>query len=212
MEVVLSSSIGFCAGVAQVIKLANECLDAGLHEGLPVYSIGSFIHNPRVMASFASRGLLQIHGPEGVKPGIALIRAHGITDTLRLAFIDAVFRLVDGTCRNVQYSHHIIPSVEEGRHVGGAGIAGRSEVIALSGLRNFRGEQVPVEVVGSVHDVSTLHWSNGRILCMTQTTMPANSYQEIMHAMKERFGDRLEIGNHLCPGAIRRKRSVEELC
>lgn len=212
MEVVLSSSIGFCAGVAQVIKLANECLEAGMQERLPVYSIGSFIHNPRVMASFASRGLQEIHLPVHAVPGIALIRAHGITDHLRCGFLEAGFRLVDGTCRNVQYSQQIIRTVDVNDHVVVAGIAGHSEVVALSGLYNSLGTFVPVEVVGSVSDVASLQWESGRIIFMTQTTMPANSYQAILHAMKERFSGRLEIGNHLCPGAIRRNRSVEELC
>ncbi len=212
MEVILSKSLGFCSGVAHVIGLAEECFRIAAEKQLPVYSIGWFIHNQRVVDSFIARGMRHIEHPGGGLPGVALIRAHGIPDILRKSFEDAGYILVDGTCHNVAYSQNIIRNVPVGTTIVIAGIVGHSEVVALSGLWDGAGKLVPVSVVQSAQDVVSLPDQLGEYLLMTQTTLPAIQYKEIFNAMKDRFGQRLTIGNHLCPGALRRNKALIDLC
>jgi 4-hydroxy-3-methylbut-2-enyl diphosphate reductase len=212
VEVILSKSLGFCSGVGHVISLAEECFRIATEKQLPVYSIGWFIHNQRVVDCFIARGMRHIEHPEEGSPGVALIRAHGIPDTLRQSFLDAGYFLVDGTCHNVAYSQNIIRNTPAGTTIVIAGIVGHSEVVALSGLWDGAGKPVPVLVVESAHDVSLLPDLSGECLLMTQTTLPAVQYKEISNAMKERFGQRLTIGNHLCPGALRRNKALIDLC
>ena len=212
MEVILSKSLGFCSGVGHVISLAEECFRIAAEKQLPVYSIGWFIHNQRVVDSFIARGMRHIEHPEEGLPGVALIRAHGIPDTLRKSFLDAGYFLVDGTCHNVGYSQNIIRNIPVGTTIVIAGIVGHSEVVALSGLWDSTGKLVPVSVVQSARDVALLPDQLGEYVLMTQTTLPAIQYKEIFNAMKERFNHRLTIGNHLCPGALRRNKALIDLC
>jgi (E)-4-hydroxy-3-methyl-but-2-enyl pyrophosphate reductase len=212
VEVILSKSLGFCSGVGHVIGLAQECFRIAAEKQLPVYSIGWFIHNQRVVDSFIAKGMRHIEHPEDGLPGVALIRAHGIPDTLRKSFFDAGYFLVDGTCHNVGYSQNIIRNIQVGTTIVIAGIVGHSEVVALSGLCDSAGSLVPVSVVESAQDVTLLPDRLGEYVLMTQTTLPAIQYKEIFNAMRERFGTRLTIGNHLCPGALRRNKALIELC
>jgi 4-hydroxy-3-methylbut-2-en-1-yl diphosphate reductase len=212
MEVIRSKSIGFCAGVSHVIKLADECFRIAEEKQLPVYSIGWFIHNQRVVDDFIRRGMKHIERPEDGEPGVALIRAHGIPDKLRNDFIQAGYILVEGTCRNVEYSQNFIRAIASGAQIVVAGIQGHSEVIALSGLWDGLGQNIPVSVVESSVDVANLPSFDGEYILMTQTTLPGIQYKEICSAMRERFGAKVTIGNHLCPGALRRNKALLDLC
>jgi 4-hydroxy-3-methylbut-2-enyl diphosphate reductase IspH len=87
MQILRSKVLGYCNGVSRVIELAQECVDRAHNEGVNAYSIGWFIHNPHVVARFAAQGMIHIDSPVGIEPGIALVRAHGITDILRNAFL-----------------------------------------------------------------------------------------------------------------------------
>ncbi|MHC1691717.1 MAG: hypothetical protein AB9828_01660 [Sphaerochaetaceae bacterium] len=212
MEIIQSKNMGFCLGVTHVVDLAEECLKEAVEKGLPAYSIGWFIHNPHMVGYFIERGMRHIDHPQDGPVGVALIRAHGIPDPLRKEFLDAGYSLVDGTCRNVANSQAIIRSSMGNDHVVIAGIRGHSEVAALSGVCDDKGHVVPCHVVETPQDVQLLPHSKGRYLLMTQTTFPGTQYREIFMAMKERFGQKLVIGNHLCPGALRRNKALTELC
>ncbi|HOX08679.1 MAG TPA: 4-hydroxy-3-methylbut-2-enyl diphosphate reductase [Planctomycetota bacterium] len=212
MEVILSKSMGFCMGVKQVVDLAHECLRLAAEQGVPAYSIGWFIHNQRVVNQLAVLGLRHIEKPTDGKPGVALIRAHGITDTLRQSFLEAGFTLIDGTCRNVQASQTIIRDTDRSDHVVIAGIAGHSETIALAGVKDAGGNFIACHVVQNTDDVHDLPDAQGTWILMTQTTLPASEYKAILQAMKDKYGPSLVVGNHLCPGALRRNKALDELC
>ena len=212
MEVIRSKTMGFCMGVRQVVDLAHECLRIAEEKGVPAYSIGWFIHNQRVVKQLADLGLRHIEKPEEGEPGVALIRAHGITDALRQKFIDAGYELIDGTCRNVVSSQSVIRNTSENALVVIAGIAGHSEVVALSGVTSAEHALIPSVVVQSAEDVQYLPSNPQIVILMTQTTLPALDYRAILQAMKDRYGSTLRIGNHLCAGALRRNKALIELC
>lgn len=212
VEIILSETLGFCVGVRQVVDLAHECLKKASQKNIPAYSIGWFIHNQRVVKQLSELGLRHIEQPEDAPAGVALVRAHGITDELRNRFIQAGFELIDGTCRNVEYSQKIIRDVNKDDHIVIAGIAGHSEVTALSGVQDNDGVVIPSFVVQNTQDVNNLPHIGGRWVLMTQTTLPASEYKNILQAMKQKFGDSMIIGNHLCAGALRRNKALIDLC
>ena len=132
--------------------------------------------------------------------------------SLRNEFLQAGYILVEGTCRNVEYSQNFIRSIASGTKIVIAGIQGHSEVAALSGLLDNSGQTIPVSVVQSAEDVAILPDIDGEYLLMTQTTLPGIQYKAIINAMRERFGSKVVVGNHLCPGALRRNRALMDLC
>jgi 4-hydroxy-3-methylbut-2-enyl diphosphate reductase len=98
MKVVRSKVIGYCFGVSNTINKAEECIQRSKDEKLPCYSIGQLIHNKDVVEHFMSEGMVNSESPDGLEPGIALVRAHGIPESLRRRYENAGFRIVDSTC------------------------------------------------------------------------------------------------------------------
>lgn len=208
-----SQIMGYCNGVSHVIEMANECLRLAKERNLPAYSIGWFIHNPTVVERFKRAGMQHIDSPKDGPPGIALIRAHGIGDPLRREFEEAGFDLIDGTCGTVAYSQRLIRSTEPSVHVVIIGLKGHSEVTALSNVWNAEGEVIPVHVIENAEDIDLLPgFGTDFVLLMAQTTFPQLQYEELKKLMLERFGERLQMGNRLCPTTFRRHEAISQLC
>lgn len=211
MEILLPKPIGFCSGVKQTVALAHECLRLAKEQKLPAYSIGHFIHNKTVVASFEKLGLRHIDGPTEGEPGVALIRAHGIPDVLRREFIEAGFQLLDGTCRNVKRTQELIRQAPRGTNVVIAGIANHSETIALAGVERDPSNQISIYVIEEASDVEPLPLHEGPWLLVVQTTLQEPKYQAILAAMQARYGNALEVGNNLCREPLSRNREVLRL-
>jgi 4-hydroxy-3-methylbut-2-enyl diphosphate reductase len=205
--------MGYCNGVSHVIDKAWECLRLAKESNLPAYSIGWFIHNPTVVARFERAGMRHINDPGDGPPGIALIRAHGIADPLRHRFEQAGFTLIDGTCGTVAYSQRLIRRVDPSIRVVILGLHGHSEVTALSNVWDEHKQVIPVHVVETEEDVDALpDFGQDHVLLMAQTTFPQVQYDVLSLAMQKRFGDRLQMGNRLCPTTFRRHEAIASLC
>ena len=212
MQILRSRVLGYCNGVSRVIELAQECVDRAQKEGLNAYTIGWFIHNPHVVARFASQGMKHIDSPYGVEPGIALIRAHGITDTLRNEFLEANFTLIDGTCGTVAHSQQLVRNVADNQEVVIIGLKTHSEVVALSGVMGKNNQVVPVTVVESEEDLKQIDsHSTKQLLCVVQTTFESDKYDYCLKLLKESFGDRVVVANRLCPSTKRRHDALLEM-
>lgn len=201
--------MGYCNGVSQVIRFAQDVIDRARDEGKKAYSIGWFIHNPTVVNHFISQGMEHIDTPDGHEPGIALIRAHGIADDLRERFEQAGFTLIDGTCGTVAYSQSIIRSVSKGDHVLIIGLHNHSEVKALSRVHDAFGRFVPVQVVQSAEEVDQLDFGlEGKIITVVQTTFEHEEFHLILERLYHVFPDRIVQANILCPSTKRRHDSL----
>ena len=208
-----SAIMGYCNGVAHVINLAHECMDIAKERGCNAYFIGWFIHNPTVVARFEAAGMRHIERPEDAEPGVALIRAHGIGDPLREEFERSGYTLVDGTCGTVAYSQRMIRNVDRSWHVVLAGLGGHSEVKALTNVYDMQKRIIPVSLVETVQMVETLpDYGEDTVLLMVQTTFPVVTYEKIVSRMKEQYGQRLKMGNRLCPITGRRHEAINQLC
>ena len=208
MQVVKSRFIGYCHGVSDTIKKAESVVKMGRKKGVPYYSIGRLIHNTDVVNYFESLGLKVIDSPD-VKPGIALVRAHGIPDALRESFIQSHFELVDSTCANIQKSRKIMKAaVKNGRTVIVLGVENHAETVCLQGIGG-----VESFLVSSEQQLEQLFASvpRDRAVCViTQTTFPENLYDCLMEKLVEHYSD-IQFGNKLCQACISRKKNALEL-
>jgi 4-hydroxy-3-methylbut-2-enyl diphosphate reductase len=211
--VIRSQSMGYCSGVSQVIEKAKEALALAKTKNVPAYSIGWFIHNPSVVNSFQQKGMNSIESPDGHLPGVALIRAHGIGDPLRKAFIDAGFTLIDGTCPTVAYSQRLIRTSDPSWNIVIIGQKGHSEVVALSRVWNKEHQLVDVTIIESEEEFLSLpSYEDQSVFLMVQTTFNHLLYEKLKQMMSDKYGSRLIMGNKLCPTTARRHKAVLELC
>jgi 4-hydroxy-3-methylbut-2-enyl diphosphate reductase len=66
MKIKLSKHCGFCFGVKRAVRLIEELLRKTRK---PVYCLGPFIHNPRVVEQFLQKGLKVVSSIRSVKEG-----------------------------------------------------------------------------------------------------------------------------------------------
>lgn len=211
MKVIRSKLIGYCHGVSQTVKLANQVVQKGKAKKLPYYSIGELIHNPQVVNSFKEKGLKVISKPQDGQPGVALVRAHGIPSTLRLEFEKAGYYLVDSTCINIVKSQKAIKAnVKNGRQIIIFGVKGHAETECLLGTD---APGAVFHMVTCIEDLPELFEKVGSqtpICLITQTTFPAYTYDSLLDAMLSHYDD-VVIGNRLCHACIQRKNNGVEL-
>ncbi|MFA5513940.1 MAG: 4-hydroxy-3-methylbut-2-enyl diphosphate reductase [Sphaerochaetaceae bacterium] len=213
MVVKQSQVTGYCSGVSEVIKKAQECLKTAKEKNLPAYSIGWFIHNPTVVKQFESEGMSTIESPYGKKPGVALIRAHGLADPLRDEFLKAGFILIDGTCPTVAYSQRLIRDSNDDEKIIILGLKGHSEVVALSNVYNKENKIVDVAVVETENEVEKLPpFGDKKIVMLSQTTFPYLQYKLLKEKIEQKFRNRVTEKNRLCPTTFLRHQAIRELC
>ena len=203
--------MGYCRGVSGVISLAQTCVDTAKEKNLPSYSIGWFIHNPTVVNRFISQGMVHIESPGNHPPGIALVRAHGISDILRKEFVDAGFTLIDGTCGTVAHSQKLVREAKEQDHVIIIGIKNHSEVKALSNVVNAQGEVVPTTIIESLEDIDTLKpYESKNFYAVVQTTFDRELFKTILDEISLRYPS-VVLANRLCPSTKRRHDALLEM-
>lgn len=197
----IASVYGFCKGVEASVRTAEKMIgEAG---GRPIYSIGRLVHNNRVVDDFSSRGLRVISSPDEVGPGLALIRAHGITRELKKEFEDKGFTLVDGTCRIVAANHRTCASAVN--PVLFFGIKGHAETLSTTSNCNTR-----CYVIENSSDFDLVEPSEYYDVVI-QTTFSSVKIEEFKAIIKER-GMKVRYHNSICAASMRRRSSVEELC
>lgn len=130
-KVIVSDKLGFCSGVESAINKAFEAAEQAIKENIPCYFYGEIVHNKRVISYFDKLSIKSIYSPDGVKPGLLVIRAHGISDREREAFIEKGFKLIDATCPVVMRNQALIRK-EEG-NILIIGYPKHAEVVSLIG-------------------------------------------------------------------------------
>ena len=216
MKVVRSKVIGYCFGVANTIEKAGDCIAMAREENLPCYSIGSLIHNKDVVESFAQQGLRISDSPDGLEPGIALVRAHGIPDALRRRYADAGFRVVDSTCPIVAKGAATLrKAAQKGFKTIIIGVKGHAEAIGLMGVELPDGTPVRSVLISSIEDARDLRYSGGLdpdadIIVVVQTTFPVKEFQAIRRFLKSGFS-RIRFSNSPCGATETRSKAALEL-
>ena len=214
MEIVRSSVLGFCYGVKSTIEKANTCLKAGRKENLPAYSIGALIHNEDITSSFEREGLRVIKRPEDAPPGIALIRAHGIPDSLREDYTKAGFKLVDSTCLNILTTKKKIRDYyKAGRKIVVLGIENHAETLCLLGTNTEEGKTIECTFISDKDNfkeaVAPLD-PDAPVLVVTQTTFPKDLYFQAVAVFRLHFKD-IVIGNKPCHACVMRQAAALNL-
>lgn len=216
MKVLRSKVIGYCFGVSNTMDNATMCIGLAKQKGCRCYSIGSLIHNEDVVNHFRRQGLEAIKSPSGVVPGIALVRAHGIPDADRRAFMDAGFELVDSTCPIVAKGAKTLRKAAlKGHKTMVIGVRGHAETIGLMGVETAPGVLVGSELICSLEEAKSFV-ANGRfasddeIVVVTQTTFKAVEFQRIRRYLKENFSN-IRFSTSPCGASTSRVAAVLEL-
>lgn len=196
----LASTYGFCRGVQCATKLADQLVASSQR---PIYSIGKLVHNDAVVRRYEERGLEVIDSPEGVEPGQALVRAHGIPLEEWQAFEKAGFTLVDGTCRLVRLNHMRCAKAQHPVLFFGL----RNHAETLSTISRATGWVKVVEDLCDLDDLDPT-WTYDIVM---QTTFSTQKAERFLASLDGR-GIAYAILSRVCPASSRRRRAVLNLC
>ena len=201
MRITYSDCYGFCKGVRSAVAAAEDALCKANKLSIPCYAAGDIVHSACVMDSLKEKGL-QIVAPEAINaPGIAVIRAHGVPDSVRSSLEAKGLEIVDATCPVVLRSQKLLRESKKETIV--IGNAGHSEVDALLGAgRNT----ILVERESDLEKLDSSRSYNA----VVQTTFSLPLLESIK-AKAIVLGLDIAYLNTICQASIERRKALEAL-
>ncbi|MGE4584002.1 MAG: 4-hydroxy-3-methylbut-2-enyl diphosphate reductase [Sphaerochaeta sp.] len=211
MKIVLSQTMGYCKGVSRALGMAENAISQAALKGKPVYSMGKLIHNRQVCACFAQQGMEEIEGPEGHAQGVVVLRAHGIPDATRTAFLESGFEIVDATCPVVKRNLHLIAEYSKTHRIVIVGHAHHPETAAMQGVM-VAGQPIFSKLITDIEHIGVAQ-QDGRYAVFVQTTFDQQQWIEIKQALTHwcTRGCELVFVNEICPSSINRREAVLSL-
>ena len=202
MKTLVAQRCGFCPGVRNAIKMAQETLASEK----PVYSLGEVIHNKDVVDKLAEEGLKTVGTVEQIPSGTVLIRSHGATAEQFHRIEDKGLKIVDATCVLVKKVQKIVKKLhKEGYLVVIIGDKEHPEVKAVAGSTEN------VIVVGDEEDILNLP-ENKKFGILCQTTQSPEHFGNMVGLVVKKGFSEIKIIDTLCKEAIKRQRCAIELC
>lgn len=209
-EINIDEQSGFCFGVVNAIKMAED----QLVNGNEVWCIGQIVHNEEETSRLTHLGLKQtsVETLGEVRSGKVLIRAHGEPPATYERCKALKLPIVDATCPLVlRLQQSVARAADEMRRVGGQiliyGKPGHPEVVGLVGqVRDVR-----VQVIFGLPLIDIDYSLPTRLF--SQTTMDALDYQlisESVHAGCTRCGNvDFAAAASVCPQVSHRRQIIQ---
>lgn len=205
MEVEVAKDIGFCFGVRKAIDRLDEILEK---ESVKVYVTGDLIHNKDFLKRYENKNVEFNQDVDSYsEKGIAIIRAHGISDEERrkLNSNPNLLKVIDASCPYVLRVHYLTKKMaKEGYHIVIIGEVTHPET---------RGYYLNVKdnatVINSVEEIRNIPKVK-KIAVFAQTTMNYHKFKSIVAELVTEF-DEVRVFMTICPPVYNRQKSVEEL-
>lgn len=194
MKVEIDEHSGFCFGVVNAIRKAEQELEKG-----SLYCIGDIVHNSLEVERLKAMGLQTIEHDDfaRLKNCRVLFRAHGEPPVSYQTAHENGIEIIDASCPVVlNLQERIRKSFEQTRKEGGQiviyGKRGHAEIVGLVGQTN--GEALVVE---KEDDIKQIDFSR-QVILFSQTTKSLEGFQKIADLLKERGGDLVVVHDTIC--------------
>lgn len=208
MEVSIERSAGFCPGVVNAIKTAEE----KLLTSKKLYCLGDIVHNAEEIKRLHEMGLeiIELNKTQELEDEEILIRSHGIPPEFYDEIKNSNNSFIDATCKIVRNLQKTIAETyknakaEDGQLV----IFGKKdhpEVIGLNGQCNY--EAIMIE---SKDDIAQIN-PDKTVFLFAQTTKDPEKFKEIVSEIRSLLNSsaaKLFVKNTICKWMINR---VEKL-
>jgi 4-hydroxy-3-methylbut-2-en-1-yl diphosphate reductase len=206
-RVLLAEPRGFCAGVESAVK--SLAWMVVLHRP-PVFCVHAVVHNEHVVERFERLGVRFVDDPdEAPASSPVLLSAHGSAPDVVRRATERASVVVDAICPLVTKVHHELRTrAEAGGVVVYIGHPGHDEAVGAVAQAPER-----VALVERGDQVATLPVPDGApVAVLAQTTLAVDTWQQVVSAARERFGDVwLPPRADLCFATTNRQRAVRQL-
>lgn len=184
MKITVDDHSGFCFGVVNAIKKAEE----ELARGKSLYCLGDIVHNTREVVRLSEQGLITVNEAQykALRNTTVLLRAHGAPPRIYEIAKENNITLIDATCPVVlRLQQRIKKSYQESKvntndkQIVIYGKKGHAEVLGLMGQTMGKGI-----VIEKLDDVKNLDL-NQSIILYSQTTKSHEEYLRIIDYIKK---------------------------
>ena len=190
MKVTVAQSSGFCFGVKNAVKAAEEAVK-NPPSGKPLVMLGDIVHNTMVVDSLKKGGFSVAESASEVPQGaFVLIRAHGITPEEMEILKSRGCEIKDCTCPFVSKIHKIVREhALEGKNIIVTGGKGHPEVVGICG--ETQGTGVKCAVISSPEELETLDFPLSSAILVSQTTFSSDVFKDICKKAKNKIANKL---------------------
>jgi len=208
MHVGIDEQSGFCFGVVNAIRKAEESLSDG-----EVFCLGDIVHNRVEVSRLEQMGLKTVGHTDFPKLNgkTVLIRAHGEPPSTYNAAAKNNITLVDATCPVVaKLQERVKKAYEAMREMNGQvvilGKKGHAEVVGLDG--QAEGQAI---IIDCVEDLEQLDFSRP-IYLLSQTTQSLSVFQKVQDEILNRASDpeQVYINDSICRSVSNRDPHLRE--
>ncbi|NQU88643.1 MAG: 4-hydroxy-3-methylbut-2-enyl diphosphate reductase [Mariniphaga sp.] len=209
MIVEIDKSSGFCFGVVNAIKIAED----SLKNENELYCLGDIVHNGEEINRLEKLGLKTISRKQyfTLKNCSVLIRAHGEPPETYQYAIKNNIALIDATCPVVlKLQKKVLKSYNENKPKKGQivilGKKGHAEVVGLNGQTNNEAIILQTE-----EDLNKINYSQP-VTMFSQTTQSVDEFKRLAHKIKESSDDNalVKINDTICRQVANRVPKLEK--
>ncbi|MGN1301264.1 MAG: 4-hydroxy-3-methylbut-2-enyl diphosphate reductase, partial [Clostridia bacterium] len=206
MEIIIGKTAGFCFGVKNAVDNTIE----ELNKGEKVYCLGELVHNKQVTEELISKGVIFIDNIEDAQHK-AIIRAHGVQESVYKKANDLHIELKDLTCPKVLAIHKLaIKYSSENCYIFLVGQKTHPETI---GTISFCGKDSSIventdDVEREIEKFKKTNLKNAVVLA--QTTINLEKFDSIVEELKK-YIENIEIKNTICASTRLRQEETQEI-
>lgn len=206
MEIIIGKTAGFCFGVKNAVDNTIE----ELNKGEKVYCLGELVHNKQVTEELISKGVIFIDNIEDAE-NKAIIRAHGVPESVYKKANDLHIELKDLTCPKVLAIHKLAKKYSsENYYIFLVGQKTHPETI---GTISFCGENSSViesldDIEYEVEKFKKTKLKNAVVLA--QTTISMEKFDNIVDELKK-YIQNIEVKNTICASTRLRQEETKEI-
>ncbi len=208
MKILLANPRCYCAGVQRAVEIVELALR---RFGSPVFVRKEIVHNSFVVNRLREAGAIFIDDLHGLPPRcVVVFSAHGVTPAVYQQAEQLGLHVIDATCPLVSKVHSEARRyAAQGYHIVLVGKAGHEEVVGTLG-------QVPgkITLIENLEQASREQLPSGKkIMVLTQTTLSVDDAEEIIEALRRRFGEVSQPpANDICYATQNRQNAVKQMC
>jgi len=188
---------GTCYGVERALEIARD------QEGKKVYTLGSLIHNKRVIEDLEKKGVKYIEDISGISSGKVIIRAHGVGPKIIREIKAKGLEVIDATCPYVKKVHNLAKKLDKDYQLV---ILGEKEHPEVVGIKGYAEKSIVVENLEDAEKLGEYE----KIGLVSQTTQSKEKLDKIILEL-EKHTKYLKVYNTICDATVKRQDSAINL-
>ena len=207
MNIIVGKTSGFCNGVSNTIKKAEEAIQTNT-----VYCLGEIVHNERVISDLERNGMITVNNIDEVQNNSKLIiRAHGdLKETYEKAKNKNI-EVIDLTCGKIKAIRIKISMKIDDHYIV---IIGKKNHPESLGVLSFSGDnsQIIEEEEDIIYLSEKIKNSNlDKIYVVSQTTFNSSKFDLLVNEIKESTNKEVIVDKTICNATSERQNETREL-